>query len=234
MTDTDQTGTALSLTTQERLSASMHRARLFPGIANAEGALAVILAGAELGFGPIASLTGIHLIKGKVTPSATLIAASIRKSDRYEYRLNKLSNTECEIEFFDRNTSLGVSAFTWQDAVNAGLAGGDNWKKFTRNMLFARAMSNGAKWYCPDLFGGNAVYVPEELGANVDGDGQVVDAEWSTPIAAAPAPIAGPTLDELLTKYGADAVMAAAGGGIPGTAQEVADVAATLEKVVPA
>ena len=28
-------------------------------------------------------------------------------------------------------------------------------------MLFARAISNGVKWYCPDVFGG-PVYVPEE------------------------------------------------------------------------
>jgi hypothetical protein len=29
-------------------------------------------------------------------------------------------------------------------------------------MLFARAISNGVKWYCPDVFSG-PVYVPEEM-----------------------------------------------------------------------
>lgn len=29
-------------------------------------------------------------------------------------------------------------------------------------MLFARAISNGVKWYCPDVFAG-PVYVPEEM-----------------------------------------------------------------------
>jgi hypothetical protein len=29
-------------------------------------------------------------------------------------------------------------------------------------MLFARAISNGVKWYCPDVFCG-PVYVPEEM-----------------------------------------------------------------------
>ena len=48
--------------------------------------------------------------------------------------------------------------------------------KFARNMLFARAISNGARWYCPDLFSGNPVYVPEELGAIVDGEGNVIAA----------------------------------------------------------
>jgi hypothetical protein len=36
-------------------------------------------------------------------------------------------------------------------------------------MLFARAMSNGARWYCPDVFAGPA-YTPDELGADVDGE----------------------------------------------------------------
>jgi hypothetical protein len=30
-------------------------------------------------------------------------------------------------------------------------------------MLYARALSNGAKWYCPDVFGG-PIYTPDELG----------------------------------------------------------------------
>lgn len=43
-------------------------------------------------------------------------------------------------------------------------------------MLFARAISNGAKWYCPDLSGG-PLYTPDELGAQVDGEtGEVIDA----------------------------------------------------------
>jgi hypothetical protein len=61
-----------------------------------------------------------------------------------------------------RGQTIGVSSFTMEDAKRAGLSGGDNWKKYPRNMLFARAMSNGAKWYCPDVFGG-PVYTPDEL-----------------------------------------------------------------------
>jgi hypothetical protein len=35
-------------------------------------------------------------------------------------------------------------------------------------MLFARAISNGAKFYCPDAFAGAPVYTPDELGAEID------------------------------------------------------------------
>jgi hypothetical protein len=67
---------------------------------------------------------------------------------------------------------LGVSVFDLDDARKAGTK---NLDKFPRNMLFARAMSNGAKWFTPDVCGGLTVYVPEELGAEVDEDGHVVD-----------------------------------------------------------
>jgi hypothetical protein len=67
--------------------------------------------------------------------------------------------------------SLGLSDFY---EARRRKAGTQNMDKFGRNMMFARAMSNGVKWFCPDVFDGNAVYVPEELGATVDGDGNVI------------------------------------------------------------
>jgi hypothetical protein len=41
-------------------------------------------------------------------------------------------------------------------------------------MLFARAISAGCRTYTPDVFNGNLVYVPEEMGAQVDADGEVI------------------------------------------------------------
>ena len=51
-----------------------------------------------------------------------------------------------------------------------------SWKHYPRNMLFSRAISNGAKWYCPDLFGG-PVYTPDEMDAIVDVQGEMVVGE---------------------------------------------------------
>jgi hypothetical protein len=143
---------------------------------DAAQAVVKVLAGRELGFGPIASMTGINIIKGKVTLSANLIAAAVKRSGRYNYRVRKMTDEACEIVFFEGKEEIGVSSFTMTDAKAAGLNSGDNWRKFPRNMLFARAMSNGAKWYCPDLSGG-PLYTPDELGAQVDGEtGEVIDA----------------------------------------------------------
>lgn len=135
-------------------------------------AIVKVLAGQEIGVGPIAAMTGINMIKGRVTLGANLMAACIKGSGKYTYRHRRHDDEVCELEFFERTQSgwesIGVSAFTAEDATRAGT---QNMHKFPRNMLFARALSNGAKWFCPDVFGGGPVYTPDELGAEVDEDG---------------------------------------------------------------
>jgi len=155
-----------------------------------------ILAGRELGLGPFAAVQGIHVIQGRPALSANLIASAIKSSPKYDYRVKRLDPEACELEFFERVSGrlepLGVSTFT---AADARAAGTQNMQKFARNMLFARAISNGARWYCPDLFAGSAVYVPEELGAPVDGEGNIIDQpqpQPQRPQLATPAPVAEP------------------------------------------
>ena len=137
-----------------------------------------ILAGREMGYGPFASVQGIHIIQGKPVISANLMAAAVKRSGRYDYRVRKLDNDGCEIEFFQRAgekwESLGKSAFTRDDAKAAGLLAKDNWSKFARNMFFARALSNGIRWYCADVFDGSAAYTPDELGVDEDADGNAI------------------------------------------------------------
>ena len=138
-----------------------------------------VLAGAEMGWGPFASVQGIHIIQGRPSIAANLMAAAVKAHPMYDYRVRTMTDKECSIEFFQRNgdkwESLGVSTFTADDARKAQTK---NMDKYARNMLFARAMSNGVKWYTPDCFNGNAVYVPEELGAEVDGDGNVINVDY--------------------------------------------------------
>jgi hypothetical protein len=142
---------------------------LFADSRGAAQAAVKILAGQEMGFGPLAAMTGVNIIRGRVSLGANLIAAAIRRSPRYDYRVRRHTDSACEIEFLMDGQPIGTSLFTLEDARRAGLAHGDNWKKYPRNMLFARAISNGAKWHCPDVFGG-PVYTPDELGAAVDGE----------------------------------------------------------------
>lgn len=136
----------------------------FDAKGNSEGAIAQlatkILAGQEMGYGPFASVQGIHVIQGRPTLSANLMAAAVKGHPKYDYRVRKMDDSAVTIEFFEGNQSLGVSTFTLEDARKAQTK---NLDKFPRNMLFARAMSNGVRWYCPDVFNGNVVYTPEDF-----------------------------------------------------------------------
>jgi hypothetical protein len=136
----------------------------FQDAKDAAQAIVKVLAGREMGIGPVASMTGIYLVKGRVTLSANLMAAQIKRSGKYNYVIRRMDDAGCEIAFFEGKEQIGISTFTEADAKAAQLLGGDNWKKFPRNMYFARAMSNGAKWYTPDVFSG-PIYTPDELNA---------------------------------------------------------------------
>lgn len=172
-----QTGAITNLADLQQVGQIFVKSGFFADTKDAAQAMVKVMAGAELGFSPIASMTGIYIVKGKVSLSANLMAAAIKRSGRYNYRVAKGHPTAdvCEITFYERFDGkweeIGVSTFTKQDAAKAQT---QNMDKFARNMLFARAMSNGARWYCADIFGGPA-YTPDELGAVVNEEGDVID-----------------------------------------------------------
>ena len=160
----------------ERAAKAMAGSGFFTDTRQAAQAIVKIMAGAELGVGAFASMVGVNIIQGKPTFSANIMAAAVKRSGRYNYRVTEMTDKNCAIEFMERfdgkwQTS-GVSSFSVEDARKAQTK---NLDKFPRNMLFARAMSNGVRWYCPDVMNGSVVYTPEELGAETDQDGNVVE-----------------------------------------------------------
>lgn len=177
----------------------------FADTRDAAQAIVKVMAGQELGFAPIASMTGVYIVKGKVSLSANLIAAAVKRSGRYTFRVRKHDATVCEVEFFEcdklgNKESIGFSSFSIEEARAAKLTDSATWKNFPRNMLYARAISNGAKWHCPDVFGG-PVYTPDELGATIDGEtGEMIDVSptpISTPAPAQIAPVAMASEEQL-------------------------------------
>lgn len=149
-------------------------------------AIVKVLAGQEIGLGPIAAMQGVYLVKGRVSYSANVIASSIQRSGRYRYRVQKLDRSVCTLQFYERWSGgkwepVGESTFTLDDAKQAGLLNG-TYTQYPRNMLFARALTNGARWYCPDVFNGVVVYTPDEFGATVDDDGEVIEIPAAPPI----------------------------------------------------
>jgi hypothetical protein len=146
-----------------RLGDVLAQSGYFQDARQAAQAIVKVMAGRELGFGPIASMTGIHIIQGRPAIGADLMAKAVKRSGRYNYRVTELTDEACSVEFFEKSAeawqSIGTSRFTKQDAAKAKTK---NLDAFPRNMLFARAMSNGVKWFCPDALG-LTTYTPEEL-----------------------------------------------------------------------
>lgn len=155
--------------TMQRVSKALVSSGYFSDAKDVAKALVKVMAGREMGLGPFASMTGIHIIKGKPVLGANLIATLIKAHPDYNYRIKTHTDKVCEIEFFEHGESVGVSSFSVDNAKAAGLST-PNWSKYPRNMLFARAISNGAKWHTPGIFGGAPVYTPDEMGANLDYD----------------------------------------------------------------
>tara|TARA_R100000808_G_scaffold3464_2_gene12324 strand:- start:5436 stop:6455 length:1020 start_codon:yes stop_codon:yes gene_type:complete len=162
-----------------RIASALSTSKMFPDIKSPEMAFAKMIAGAELGFGPFASISGVDLIKGKPAISAKLIASAVKASTKYDFRIVEHTNDVCKIEFFqyesDKKESIGISQFSMDDARQAKITGKDNWKNYPRNMLFARAISNGVRWHCPDVFHGSSVYTHEELGAEEPVEADVIE-----------------------------------------------------------
>lgn len=175
ITTTHNTGIIRSFDDAAKAAQAMSASGFFSDTRSAQQAIVKIMAGMELGFGPFASMTGVAIIQGKPAIGANLQAAAIKRTGKYNYRVVEMSDTVVELMFLEAGKEIGKSRFTMQDAQAAGLNGKDNWKKFPRNMLFARAISNGVRWYAPDIFNGATVYTPDELGASEDADGNIID-----------------------------------------------------------
>ncbi len=164
----------MTMTETRSLAESMYQSGYFD-VKSIHQALVKIWAGREFGVGAVASMNGIYIQNGRPALHANLMAAIIKKSGKYDYRVLKLDDTECELVFSQDGENVGNSKFTLDDAKKADLSGKEVYKKYPRNLLFARALSNGAEWYCPDAFGGQTPYVPEELGEdNAERDSKTI------------------------------------------------------------
>lgn len=150
---------------------------MFPDTKSAAQAIVKIQAGQEIGIPPFAAMSGIHIIQGKPTIGAGIMASIVKGSGKYDYRVVESTEKVCSIDFYQGKEKIGNSTFTIEDAKKALTK---NLDKFPKNMLFARAMSNGVKWYTPDVFSG-PVYVPEEMTAPITEDAKAEVVEVTTP-----------------------------------------------------
>jgi hypothetical protein len=158
-----------------------------------EAVIATVIQGKELGLKAMTALQNIHFISGKPTLGIHAISALLRSKgiDSKVLRdFEPITNSEgvtvdyiTTVRFYRySNVTKGVieedCSFTWTDANAASLTGKDVWKKFPKNMMYARAYSNGARRIAGDVLLG--IYETSEMADSVgtsyqlDADGNVI------------------------------------------------------------
>lgn len=136
---------------------------LFADTKSISQAMVKIMAGRELGLQPFAAMRDINIIQGKTTLAGAQIAARIKQSDTYDFLVLKYDDTGCTLQFTKNGKALSPNVeFTMQHAKQLGLAGKDNYTKQARTMLYWRAVTMGARMFCPHIFNG-PIYTPDEL-----------------------------------------------------------------------
>jgi hypothetical protein len=140
-----------------------------------------IVAGAELGIPPFTAMSAFHVIQGKPVMAANTIAARLKASGKYDYRIIEKNADRCTIDFFQAGQKVYTE--TW-DVKRAAKAGVKNMDKYPEAMLFARCITAGARAIAPDVVG--QFYTPDELGAEVDADGVIINAPAVEPVKPEP------------------------------------------------
>lgn len=170
----------LGLTDAQRLANVLAASGYFKLSPDEDGRRAVaqatvkIMVGYELGISPIQSVMCIHYIKEKLAYEAILLGATLKRRG-YDYKPLVQTDEEVKLEFFNpAGVSIGVVTWTIAEARRAKLTEKDNWRNYPGDLLWARCVARGCRRFCAEVFGG-PVYVPEELGADVDDQGAPID-----------------------------------------------------------
>lgn len=148
----------------ERLAAAAADSGLYGNGAKVKAQLLMkLIYGRDLAIPVSAALSAIDIYDGKMELSSNLIAALLEAHPHYAYAIVETTNERCELEFFKDGRSLGKAKFDAADATTAGLADTDYYRHYPSDMFFARAITRGARRYCPGLGRGVAIYATGEL-----------------------------------------------------------------------
>ena len=156
----------------ERMAVAVAKSGLF-GVSTPDQALALMLVAQAEGRHPASAAKEYHIIKGRPALKADAMLARFQQAGG-KVAWNDRSNDKVSATFSHEQGGELVVTWTLDDAKRAGLASGDNWKKYPRQMLSARVISEGVRAVYPSVVSG--IYTPEE----------VQDFEPTEPIKATP------------------------------------------------
>lgn len=137
-------------------------------------ALIVVAYGKELGLAPFEALTNIYIVEKKPSLSAKLMRALVNKNYPDAFiQVVEMTSKRGAVKIGRSKETAFEYEFTEEDAKQAGLFGKSNYKKYPKNMLMNRAMTNGLRTEFPECF----LSVPY----SVDESAGWVDAETTKP-----------------------------------------------------
>lgn len=117
-----------------------------------EKVAAVMLYGLELGLKPMTSIRHLYIVKGKVSPSAELMAGLCMAKERdIAFHVEELNNERCTIRMVRPRRGVdGVYTVTWDDIVRAGLEKGNN-AQYPQDRMRYHCMKRLCRMYGQDL-----------------------------------------------------------------------------------
>lgn len=151
-----------------------------------EAVMAAMLTGHEVGIGPMMSLSKINVIEGRPAMAAELMRALVQRAGHDIWFAEK-TNTRVTIKAH-RSTwpESREASVTWSmdDAKRAGLDGRQNWRKYPRAMLGARATAELCRDEFADVLGGISYTIEELTDGEFLGDGfdELLLGEQGTPV----------------------------------------------------
>lgn len=211
----------------EKMAPVMHKAHLF-GVTSPDQAAAIMLKGYELGLSMTAAFELVQVIQGKPALSprgamAILMNSTLVKEIHIGRLMEKGVFIGYECIMTRTNGFSFTGRFTLEDAKRAGLMKPDSgWMKYPENMCLWRAVGFAADVVFPDVTAGMTTMMkaPEMFGVALTEGGDIID--------VVPQPVSTDALQELVTQYGAEAVMQANDGNIP-TNGQIEEVRKKLE-----
>lgn len=165
------------------MARAMVQSGYFPGVTNVAQAIVKIQLGQSLGVTPVEAMQYLHVFttdgRTNIQLGYPLIGALIQRSGKYHFDPRVREDDVCEIDFYrigpaGEMRKLGTSRFTMEQARNAGLAAKAVWEKWPERMLFARALTHGARTFCPEVLGGAQASAEEPY---FEGEARVIGEE---------------------------------------------------------
>lgn len=137
----------------------LYESGMFPSVESLAGAIAIIECGREIGLPPAVALQTMCVVKGRLCiESKAMLALAKRKG--VSWKIIKLDNDGCEMEFYRDGFEPMRVSFTREDAEKMHLLGKDNWQKDLQTMYVYRTAARGIRRFAPDVF---LLYTIEEI-----------------------------------------------------------------------